>query len=336
MSEKTLKKVIHSVLMTEAPQVSFAWQGGEPTLMGLEFFKQAVEFQEHLREDIRVSNGLQTNGILIDRNWARFLAKREFLVGLSLDGPRHIHNRYRFLRGGKGSWSRVTDRAKLLLDSGVAVNALAVVNDFSVRYPQEIYEFFKSLGLNHMQFIPCVEPDINNSDQVSPFSVQAEQYGEFLISLFDLWIGDFIDNKPTTFIRYFDSIFFNYVDLPAPDCTLHKECGIYLVIEYNGDVYSCDFYVDNEWKLGNVYQDKLVDLLNSPVQERFGNIKANISDVCLGCKWLNYCFGGCPKDRLVSKDKRRSYLCLAYKMFFKYADPVLKNLAVRWKANTGL
>ncbi len=318
MSEQILKQVIRQVTAGEQ-EVSFGWQGGEPTLMGLPFFQKAVDFQMRFGKKQTVGNGLQTNGILIDREWARFLNKYKFLVGLSLDGPEHIHDKYRFLRGGRGTWKKVRDRARLLLDSGVEVNALSVVNDYSVRFPREIYEFHKSIGLNYMQFIPCVEPDPANPGGKAPFSVKPEAFGGFLVEVFDLWLADFENNIPTTFVRFFESVFFSYMGQPAPDCTLQKECGTYVVVEHNGDVFSCDFFVEEEWRLGNVKQGNLEDMLNSSRQEKFGCRKVELARACSDCCWLPYCFGGCTKDG--------RYLCSAYKIFFAHADPHFRKLA---------
>jgi uncharacterized protein len=335
MSEDVLKQTVQQVMKWGEPQVTFAWQGGEPMLMGMDFFKKAVEFQQRfaghrVRE---VGNGLQTNGILIDRHWARFLKKYNFLVGLSLDGPQHIHDKYRRLKGGKGSWSRVKDRAGLLLDAGAAVNALTVVNDYSVQFPEEIYDFHKSLGLNYMQFIPCVEPDPGNPDRPAPFSVDPEKFGRFLCRVFDLWMKDAHGTVFNTSIRFFDSVFYRYVGRAAPDCTLQENCGTYVVVEHNGDVYSCDFFVEDKWKLGNVVKRNLLEMLNSPLQETFGQRKANVPDACRECRWFQYCRGGCTKDRLPAGETRSvSYLCQSYKMFFQHAHAAMRELAQKWQS----
>ena len=332
MSEEILENTVRQVMQQGGSQLSFGWQGGEPTLMGLPFFEKAVEFQKKYGHNQVVVNGLQTNGILLNKDWVKFLRKNKFLVGLSLDGPRHVHDRYRIFKNGKGSWSRVVDRAKMLLDTGVEVNALTVISDYSAQFPEEIYEFHKSLGLNFMQFIPCVETDPKNPEQAAPFSVSPEQYGKFLKKLFDLWWNDFKDGRPTTFIRYFDSVFYTYVGFVAPQCTLLKKCGIYVVVEHNGDVYSCDFFVEPRWKLGNVMKDRLVDLLNSERQYEFGQMKAHLPNECKTCPWLYHCWGGCPKDRVRDpQDNGSNHFCQSYKMFFEYADERLKKLAENWK-----
>ncbi len=332
MGEEILEEMTKQIMNQSQDQVSFSWQGGEPTLMGLPFFKKAVELQmKHGRGHV-VGNGLQTNGLLIDGQWAEFLKEYRFLVGLSIDGPEHIHDRYRLMRNGKGSWSRVADKARLLLDSGVEVNALAVLSDYSVRFPEEIYEFFKSIGLDYMQFIPCVELDPNHPEQSAPFSVSPEEYGAFLCKVFDLWMADFIDNSPSTSIRFFESVFFHYAGLIPPECTLLEECGVYVVVEHNGDVYSCDFFVESDWKLGNVMRDELKTLLNSEKQREFGGMKSALPMECRECPWLRFCRGGCTKDRFHNpQEKTSNYLCPSYKMFFEHADWRLKKLADEWK-----
>lgn len=333
MSDGILDALIRQVMEGSGREISFGWQGGEPTLMGLDFFRKAVQLQSKLGKGKLVGNGMQTNGLVFDLKWAQFLARHKFLVGLSIDGPEHIHDHYRHMLGSKGSWASVNDRAKLLLDEGVAVNALTVVNDYSVRFPDEIYEFHKGIGLTHMQFIPCLEPDSGTTSIPAPFSVKPVKLGKFLCTLFDLWLKDFVDGIPSTSIRFFDSVFYHYVGMTPPECTLLKECGVYVVVEHNGDVYSCDFYVDPEWKLGNVMEDSLTELLNSERQTVFGRAKSKLSRECEKCKWLTYCRGGCPRERgYNAKDKKLSYLCPAYKMFFEHADPHFKKLAKKWKS----
>lgn len=330
MSEQILRTMIKQVMWNGGQQVNFGWQGGEPMLMGLSFFERVVEYQFRFgKQGQTVGNGLQTNGILINNEWALFLRDARFLVGLSLDGPQHIHDKYRRFANGRPSWQYVVKSRDTLLKYGVEVNALIVVNNYSVNYPYEIYEYHKKNGLDHLQFIPCVEPDSVTPGRVASFSVSAKAYGKFLCDLFDLWITDFTDGRPTTSIRWFDSIFYTYVDLPAPECTLLPECGIYVVVEHNGNVYSCDFFVDPQWMLGNVLNDNLSDMLNSEKQNEFGQVKVNRPSECYDCLWLKHCWGGCPKDRLIHNGS--NYLCFSYKMFFEYADLKLKKMAERWK-----
>jgi uncharacterized protein len=332
MREAVLEETIRQILDPPGRSASFGWQGGEPTLIGLPFFEKAVEFQVRYGRGQSVGNGLQTNGLLLDRRWAAFLKRFRFLVGLSLDGPEHIHDRYRVKAGGQSSWTEVVDRARMLLAEGVETNAISVVNNYSVRFPEEIYEFHKSLGLVHMQFIPCVETDPADPSRGAEFSAPGEAYGDFLIKLFDLWRADFSDGEPTTFIRSFDSLFFLYVDRQPPDCALHPECGTYLVIEHDGGVYACDFFVEERWKLGNVMDGKLVHMLNSGRQTQFGRAKAALPGPCRSCEWRRLCLGGCPKDRIRDpRDGGVSHFCAGYKKFFAHADGEFKALAVEWK-----
>ncbi len=331
MHDDVLEEMIRQVMSQPVEQVSFGWQGGEPTLPGVPFYEKAVAWQEKYGTGKKVGNGLQTNGVLLDSRWATFLRRFEFLVGLSLDGPREIHDRHRQMRGGLETWSTVVDRARMLLDAGVEVNALSVVTDFSSRYAGEIYQFFRELGLNHMQFIPCVEADSDDPGRAASFSVSPEKYGEFLIALFDLWLEDVRDGVAATSIRYFDSVFHTYVGLTAPDCALAEQCGTYLVVEHNGDVFSCDFYVEPRWRVGNLLKGNLIEMLNSPRQREFGAMKAARPGLCLNCPWLRQCYGGCPKDRTCDPaDQGSMHFCTSHRMFFEHADRSLRELASEW------
>ena len=236
MSNEVLEELMRQAMIQSGPAVSFGWQGGEPTLMGLPFFEKVVSYQERYGSGQIVDNGLQTNGILLGRKWAEFLSRYKFLVGLSLDGPEHVHDRYRRKRGGDGTWNVVHEKADMLLGEGVAMNALCCVTDYSVQFPEELYEYFKSIGIHWMQFIPVLEPDKDDPRRAASFSVDAERFGDFLCRLWDLWLGDFEDGAPTTSIRWFESLFYTYVGMTAPECTLHRECGDYVVVEHHGDV----------------------------------------------------------------------------------------------------
>ncbi len=332
MTEDILEEIIRQLMSQSSQQVSFIWQGGEPTLMGLSFFQKAVEMQHKYGRNQLVGNALQTNGLLIDKNWIRFLKEYNFLVGLSLDGPEHIHDRYRLLRSGSGSWSKVSDRGKLMLDAGVVVNAISVVSDYSSQFPEEIYTFHKEAGFDYMQFIPCVETDPKNPTRAASFSVSGEKFGKFLCKVFDLWLDDFRDNRPIASVRFFDSVLYSYAGMDPPDCTLLKECGVYVVVEYDGDVYSCDFFVEPRWKLGNIMENRLIDMLNSRRQSEFGKLKASLPEPCEKCSWLAYCEGGCTKDRIRDpRDNGLNHFCQASKIFFEHADSRLKHLVQEWK-----
>lgn len=326
MPEDVLEALVRQMLEQGSPSISFAWQGGEPTLMGLPFYEKAVEYQKRFGNGRIVGNSLQTNGLLIDADWADFLRENNFLVGLSIDGPQHVHDHYRKNLAGDGSWERVSRAAGLLFEKGAEVNALATVTDYSAGFSDEIYDYLRSLGFAFMQFIPILERAENGED-VAQFSASADAYGHFLCRLFDRWMADFQDGEPTTSIRYFDSLFYRYVGLQPPDCSLMEACGPYVVVEHNGDVYSCDFFVEPRWKLGNVLIDRLTDLLNSPTQQRFGERKAAWPDQCEICKWLPYCYGGCPKDRI----NGMNHFCESAQMFLEHADSRMQALADEWK-----
>ncbi|MGM0376804.1 MAG: anaerobic sulfatase maturase [Bacteroidota bacterium] len=332
MSDEVLEELIRQTMEQSGQNISFGWQGGEPTLMGLDFFKKVVRFEQVYGKRKVVGNGLQTNGLLLDEEWADFLKKYDFLVGLSLDGPQHIHDHYRLTQNEKPSWERVMKSARLLLERGVAVNVLSCVTSYSAHYAREMYDFYKELGIDWMQFIPIVETDKNDPRKAADFSVTPEQYGQFLIDIFDLWVNDFQNGQPSTNVRFIDSIFHTYVGVPAPECTLRKECGVYPTVEHNGDVYSCDFFVEPKWKLGNLMNDRLINMLNSPKQNRFGKMKSQLPRKCRTCRWYQHCFGGCTKDRIKDpQDSGMPRFCKSTIMFMEHAHPVFQELARQWK-----
>ncbi len=332
MSHDVLEVLIRKVMGGATEQVVFSWQGGEPTLMGLDFYRRVVMLQQRFGRGQTVGNGLQTNGLLLDRTWARFLADYRFLVGLSLDGPEHVHDRYRVTAAGRGTWAAVIDAAGVLQDAGVAVNALSVVTDYSAQFPEEIYSHHKELGLDHMQFVPCVETHAENPERAAEFSLTARRYGSFLCRLFDLWLEDFVEGKPTTSVRFFDAILHRYLGQEPPDCTLRRQCGDYLVVEHNGDVFSCDFFVEPKWLLGNVVHDNLQALLNSDRQAAFGCLKSSLPPKCVTCEWLHLCTGGCTKDRIRDPgDHGLNHFCEAYLRFFDHADAGFRRLAEEWR-----
>ena len=336
MSEAVLEKMLREFLAQPASdpplQLSVGWQGGEPTLMGLPFFEKAVALEKRYGGGKTVGNGLQTNGLLLDRKWARFFREYRFLIGLSIDGPEHVHDRYRRLPNGEGTWARVSAAARILLGEGVPVNALTVVNDYSVNYPDEIYDHHRELGLDFIQFIPCVETDPADPRRAAPFSVTAEAYGAFLCRIYDRWRADFRNGSPVTSVRFFESLLFGYAGFTPPDCTLHETCGTYLVVEHNGDVYPCDFFVEPQWLLGNLMTDSLAGLFSSDRQKEFGIRKAELPASCAACPWISPCRAGCPKDRLRDpRDGGTSHFCNAYRTFFEHADADLKELAAGWR-----
>lgn len=332
MSDEIQEELIRQVMQQGGASVSITWQGGEPTLMGLPFYERAIAMERKYGRNQTVGNGLQTNGLLLDEEWARFLKKYDWLVGISLDGPAHIHDHYRRDRGGQGTHQRVEANARMLLTQGVAVNVLCCLTDYSVRFPDELYQYYKSLGLNWMQFIPVVETDLLDPSRAASWSVTADSFGLFLCRIFDLWMADFRNGEPTTSIRHFESVFHAYVGMEAPECTMMKNCGPYVVVEHNGNVYSCDFFVEPKWKLGNIMTGRLSQMLNSKQQESFGAAKSLLPGECRRCPWLTKCYGGCTKDRIRDPaDLRKPRFCNAYRMFFAHADASLRALAGKWK-----
>jgi len=333
MTDRILKETLKQALSQCGQGISLSWQGGEPTLMGLDFYKQSIKHEKAFGRGKTVNNALQTNGVLLNTKWAKFLKKYNFLVGLSIDGPKHIHDRYRQSPKGKGSWNTVHAKIKKLIHQGVSVNAMTCLSDYSVQYPDVIYQFHKISGLNYMQFIPIVEWDAQGA--MAPFSVSADQYGKFMCRIFDLWLQDFKRGNPTTSIRLFESLFFNCLRHTSPQCTFQDQCGQYLVVEHNGDVYPCDFYVDRKWKLGNVMTHDLTAMLNSEKQATFRRMKT-APDACEACQYRDFCHGGCTKHRgFGGQPGKKTFFCTAYMRIFDHALPRLKTMAGQWRPSAG-
>lgn len=332
MSPEIQEELIRQVMQQSGQSVSIGWQGGEPALMGLDFYQRAIDLEKKYGHGQSVSNGFQTNGTLLDREWAQFFKQYDWLIGLSLDGPQHIHDKYRQDKGQRPTWEKVERVARMLLEEGVAVNAMCCVTDYSADYAKELYNYYKSLGLSWMQFIPVVETDKEDPAKAASFSLTDEKYGHFLTQMFDLWYADIRDGVGTTSVRDFDSLFHHYVGLEPPECTHNKECGPYVVVEHNGNVYSCDFFVEPRHRLGNIRHSRIIDMLNSKKQDDFGKAKAMLPRKCKQCPWYYKCFGGCTKDRIKDpQDQRQPRFCRAYQMFFEYADERLKQLAEDWQ-----
>jgi uncharacterized protein len=337
MSARVLDALVRQMMTGGAPAVAFGWQGGEPTLMGLEFFRQAVRAQRrHGTPGQLVSNSLQTNGVLVDDGWARFLAEHRFLVGLSIDGPETLHDAHRTTRRGDGSWSMACRAAATLLEHGVEANALVLLSSASAGRVREIWEALEGLGLRHFQFIPCLEWDRGEPGRWAPYALSPADYGEILCELLDLWLAGFENGVPGTYVRWFEALLFRYVGLEPPLCSLREVCGSELVVEHNGDVYSCDFHVTDRWRLGNVLTDDLATLLDGSRQREFGERKRTLPAKCGACRWLSRCRGGCPKDRDRNPEDPGGLnpYCPAYKRVFEKADPHLRRIAEEWKRRT--
>ena len=334
MDEAVLERLVRGMFECSAAP-SFIWQGGEPTVMGLEFFELAVALQKrYCKPGQSYNNALQTNGMLLSPAWAEFLQRERFLVGISLDGPPAIHDHYRKDRQGKGTFRRVFDNARLLLERGVPVNVLATVNDCSARHAGEIYRFFVDHGFTFMQFSPILERDPADPARLARYSVTAEDYGLFLHRLFEAWIADFDWRRlrQKTSIRFFDSLLHIYLGMPSDHCALQADCSVYLVVEHNGDLYSCDFLVSEETRVGNLRTTSLRQAFDSPAHAAFGRRKAAYGEKCRRCRWLAVCHGGCVKDRLYDpSDHGHNHYCRSYEYFFQKVHPDLTKLAALYR-----
>ncbi len=327
MSEEVLDRLISSFMATNQPQHSIGWQGGEPTLMGLEFFEKVTSLQQqYARPGASVSNGLQTNTTLIDDAWAKHLAKFNFLVGVSIDGPREVHDKYRTFVNGRGSHADVMRGLECLKRNNVEYNVLTLVSQSNVQRPIETYHYLRDeLGVKFHQYIECVEFESDGSLQ--PFAVTGKEWGDFLCAVYDEWVrcGDTCNIS----IRLFDSILTLMVDGYANVRATGQNCQSYLVVEYNGDVHPCDFYVRPELKLGNIMEDSWEALLDSPAYAAFGARKSPWSEKCAECPYLQYCAGCCPNNRPAKGQDpgQLSWLCDGWIQFFEHAVPKLEFLA---------
>ena len=327
----------------EVPLVTFTWQGGEPTLLGLDFFKRAVELQHKYRGSKRIENSFQTNGTRLNEEWCRFFRDHRFLVGISVDGPKEVHDRYRKTKTGKPSFDEVMNGIELLKRFRVEFNTLTVVNDANATRPLDVYRFLKKIGSNYHQYIPIVERFSNDpltdglhlvaplhgpDADITPWSVRARQYGKFMIAIFDEWVKLDVGQ---VFIQLFDITLANWVGAPPGLCVFAETCGDATVMEHNGDVYSCDHYVYPDYLLGNLMEQSLVEMVASGRQIQFGKDKRDtLPRYCLECKVRFACHGGCPKHRtLRTPDGKEglNWLCEGYKLFFEYVKPYMDFMA---------
>lgn len=326
MSDEVLEEYTRQYISAvKIPEVTFSWQGGEPTLRGLDFFKKAIEFQKKYRKPgMQIYNTIQTNGTLLNEEWCGFFRENNFLVGISVDGPKNLHDRYRQDKKGNSTFQRVIESIKLLNRCGVEFNILSTVNRINADHPLEVYRFFRdTLGAKHIQFIPVVEFKNNNDGvELSNESVLHDQYGKFLTAIFDDWVRNDVGN---VYINIFDASLVSWVNHPPSVCLFSPQCGTALVIEYNGDVYSCDHFVDMEHLLGNIMETPLEKLVDSPKQTGFGSDKLDkLSKQCSICNYKFACWGACPKHRFIKNDVNQkddlNYLCPSYTEYFKHID----------------
>ena len=325
MSEATLEKMIETYLATDQPQYVFSWQGGEPSLLGLDFYKRAVFLQEkYAKPATIIGNGFQTNATCLNEPFADFFAEYRFLVGISIDGPAEIHDLYRRTPSGSGSFDSVMKAFNMLVRRGVACNALTLVTTANVDKPGLVYRFLRDQGFTYQQYIPCVEFD--RRGKTEPYAINGLQWGRFLCGLFEAWLKD----SDTVSVRLFDSILSVMFGKNPGVCHMAKTCRQYLVVEHNGDIYPCDFFVKPEMLLGNVFTDSWERIWDLPAYRKFGTRKTAWHDSCNHCEYLKFCYGDCPKHRLIlSNNITKSHLCDGWRFFYSHSLPEFKRLKKR-------
>jgi uncharacterized protein len=331
MSDAVLDSYTRQMIAAQqAPEVTFAWQGGEPTLMGLDFFVKAVALQEQYRKPgMRITNAFQTNAILLNEDWCRFLHDQHFLVGVSLDGPQELHDAYRLDKGGRPTFERVMAGVELLKKHRVDFNILACVNDRTAQKPLEVYRFFRDVvAAQFIQFIPVVERGQAPGEITSPRSVGGLAYGKFLIEIFEEWVRRDVGR---VYVQLFDAALAAWAGYPPGLCIFQETCGLALALEHNGDVYSCDHYVDLPYFLGNILQTPLEELVTGSQQAAFGkDKKKSLPGYCRDCAVRFVCNGACPKDRLLETPRGEpglNVLCQGYKAFFTHIDRPMRQMA---------
>lgn len=334
MLERFVKQYIESQTMQ---QVLFCWHGGETLMRPLSFYEKVVRLQRQYAQGRQIDNVIQTNGTMIDDRWAQFFHDQGWLVGVSIDGPEEFHDEYRRNKTGRPSWRQVMRGINCLNKHQVEWNAMAVVNDFNADYPLDFYQFFKDIGCHYLQFTPIVERISTHPDgrhlasmaddaqaELADFSVTPEQWGHFLCTVFDQWVRNDVGS---TFVQLFDATLANWMGMEGSLCTMARECGHAGVMEYNGDVYSCDHFVFPEYKLGNIRDNTLTEMMYSDRQRAFGQNKyRSLPEQCKSCHYLFACHGECPKNRFsetAQGEPGLNYLCQGYYRFFEHVAPYM-------------
>ncbi len=323
MDENTLETLIRKYLSTQQYQYIFSWQGGEPMLMGFDFYKRVIKLQkEYASTGSVIGNGLQTNGLVIDESWAEFLSQSNFLVGISLDGPEYIHNKFRVFPG-KNAFEAVMKAIEILKRYNVEFNTLTVVSSAHKGKAKEVYWFLKEAGSNFHQYIPCVE--YTTDGKRLPWTIEGKEWGNFLCELFEAWVSD----SQRVSIRLFDSVLLKLLKHSPGVCQMEGNCCQYFVIEHNGDVFPCDFFVRSSLLLGNIMKDDWEDFFNSERYINFGLKKSKWHPGCDRCEFLNLCMGDCQKHRIKTKkvDRPKSVLCEGWKIFYSRTLNEFKKLA---------
>lgn len=327
MNEETLEVFIKNYIASSVDDVYFTWQGGEPTLAGLDFFEKVIQFQNRHGQGKKIFNALQTNGLLLNNEWCEFFKKNDFLIGVSIDGPQELHNMYRKNRSGKGTFDKVMLSIDLLKRYKIPFNTLTVVNNCNVNYPLEVYDFLKSIGSNYIQFIELLEttkPNIifgdtsKNANAIAiDFSVPPEKYGHFMATIFKSWVTKDVGD---IFVRQFETFISRVLGCEHTSCIFQSKCQDNFIMESNGDIYECDHFVYPDYKVGNVLKDSL----NRLHSEKLSKEKGVLALECQQCDYLSLCNGGCPKHRIKLGDGARiSYFCKGYKIMISTMVPYL-------------
>ena len=328
MSEATLKNVIRKTVLRAEGSCTIAFQGGEPTLCGLDFFKKAVEYAAHFnRKGIRIDFALQTNGLAITEEWCEFFAKNHFLIGISIDGLPDIHDSYRHTKSGGPTYARILKTTQMFDKYHVEYNVLTVIHREIAQQIKTIYTQFRQHGWDYMQFITCLDP-LGEVRGQKPYSLLPETYGQFLIDLFDMWYTD-LNRGNAPFVRQFENYIGILLGHMPESCEQRGTCGIQYVVEADGSVYPCDFYVLDAWKLGNFNENRIDDIDTVRKEKRFLERSYNHPEKCRNCKWLALCRGGCYRSRLGEEepDNGLNYFCEGYQMFFETCYDRMKAIA---------
>ena len=336
LSDELLERFIREYIESQTtPEVLFTWHGGEPLVRPLAFYEKVVRLQQRYARGRRIANSLQTNGTLINDDWARFFHDQGWLIGVSLDGPEAYHDAFRRTRGGGPSFRNVIRGIDILNRHAVEWNALAVANRLNGDHPLSFYRFFKNIGCRYIQVTPVVERLAHHDDgrqlaslvdegQLAPFSIRPKQWGNFLCTISAEWVPHDVS---MFFFNIFDATLANWVGVAPGLCTMAKHCGHAGVMEHNGDVYSCDHFVFPEYKLGNIHEQSLVEMMYSERQRRFGRAKADsLPTQCRECQWLNACHGECPRNRFIhtaNGEPGLNYLCEGYRQYFSHVAPYM-------------
>lgn len=327
MRDEVLESMVKRVLNEANGHCSFAFQGGEPTLAGLEFFEKLMELQrKHNYKNLKIYNSLQTNGTLIDESWAKFLSENKFLVGLSMDGPKEIHNLNRKDCYGLDTFSKVERATELFKKYNVEFNILCVVTSNTARHVNKIYRYFKEKDFKFLQFINCLDPLYEEKGKYN-YSLKPQDYTKFLKNLFDLWYEDFLNGNRVS-IRYFDGLLETILLGRSSSCGMNGTCTCQFVVESDGSVYPCDFYVLDKWRLGNIQDMTMKELFETNKNHEFIKLSFKVHEECKKCKWFKLCKGGCRRcrDSKEDSDLELNYYCQSYKEFFEYAFPRLINV----------